>query len=435
DLTVPTTCLGNLTLPELTVDINGAGGIATYVWFFGDNTSSSQASPQHLYAAAENYPIELQVTAVNGCSALATADAEVLSPPFAAFAVSNACVNTPFALISTGESGSDPVISWVWEVEAMGTFEGEVSEVTFPSSEFFQVTLTVTSENGCQDEQSLQIPVFELPEPDFSFDPAIGLPPLDVTFVNLTPNAETYLWNFGDAQSSSQFDPVHTYLEEGTLSISLQATNVYGCIGTSEQEISLIEPRLDLSIEQLYLEETPFGIQTTIAVVNFGNYLVDLANVIVQQGNGTPVGEELLLNIMPGASAIYTLTSRVQPTDQTDAYVCAEINAVSSFPVEETPHNNQLCAGLIVPFEVAAVFPNPATSGGTINLRIVTPTSDVVVVSIYDALGKRVLETVSTEIGIGFTNLEIALPDLQAGVYTIEFFGEQNKLVQTLLVD
>jgi len=435
DLTVPTTCLGELTLPELTVDINGTGGIATYAWFFGDNTSSSQPSPQHLYAAAENYPIELEVTAVNGCYALATAGAEVIAPPFAAFSVSNACVNTAFALVSTGENGSDPVESWIWEVEEVGTFEGEVSEVTFPSAEFFQVTLTVTSENGCQDQQSLQIPVFALPEPDFSFDPAIGLPPLDVTFVNLTPSAETYLWNFGDAQSSTQFAPVHTYLDEGMLAISLQATNIYGCIGTSEQEISLIEPRLDLSIEQLYLEETPFGIRTTIAVVNFGNYFVELASVRLQQGNGTPVGEELLLNIMPGASAIYTLTSRVQSTDQTDAYVCAEIDAVSSLAVEEMPENNQLCAGLIAPFEVAAVFPNPATSGGTINLRVVTPTSEMVVVSIYNAQGKKVVETISTEIGIGFTNLEIALPDLQAGVYTIEFLGEQNQLVQTLLVD
>jgi len=178
-----------------------------------------------------------------------------------------------------------------------------------------------------------------------------------VTFVNLTPSAETYLWNFGDAQSSTQFAPVHTYLDEGMLAISLQATNIYGCIGTSEQEISLIEPRLDLSIEQLYLEETPFGIRTTIAVVNFGNYFVELASVRLQQGNGTPVGEELLLNIMPGASAIYTLTSRVQSTDQTDAYVCAEIDAVSSLAVEEMPENNQLCAGLIAPFEVAAVSP------------------------------------------------------------------------------
>ncbi len=59
----------------------------------------------------------------------------------------------------------------------------------------------------------------------------------------------------------------------------------------------------------------------------------------------------------------------------------------------------------------------------------------MVVVSIYNAQGKKVVETISTEIGIGFTNLEIALPDLQAGVYTIEFLGEQNQLVQTLLVD
>ena len=40
---------------------------ATYLWNFGDNSSSRQADPIHVYSATGNYSVSLQINSTNGC--------------------------------------------------------------------------------------------------------------------------------------------------------------------------------------------------------------------------------------------------------------------------------------------------------------------------------------------------------------------------------
>lgn len=58
---------------------------------------------------------------------------------------------------------------------------------------------------------------------DFSASPSTGVGPLTVTFTNLTtsPTYDTYLWNFGDGQSSTLVNPTHTYSNTGSYTASL----------------------------------------------------------------------------------------------------------------------------------------------------------------------------------------------------------------------
>src|SRR5690606_1720187 len=52
----------------------------------------------------------------------------------------------------------------------------------------------------------------------FTASPTFGAPPLAVTFTNLTypqDPANTYLWDFGDGQTSTDASPTHTYTGEG----------------------------------------------------------------------------------------------------------------------------------------------------------------------------------------------------------------------------
>ena len=48
----------------------------------------------------------------------------------------------------------------------------------------------------------------------FSYDPEIGNPPLEVQFTDTTSGmglVESRLWDFGDGNTSTEEDPVHTY--------------------------------------------------------------------------------------------------------------------------------------------------------------------------------------------------------------------------------
>lgn len=51
---------------------------------------------------------------------------------------------------------------------------------------------------------------------------------LTVTFNNTTTGASTYLWDFGDGQTSNEMSPVHTYATGGPKVVKLTATNTNG---------------------------------------------------------------------------------------------------------------------------------------------------------------------------------------------------------------
>ena len=60
------------------------------------------------------------------------------------------------------------------------------------------------------------------PQPDFSFaEPVLRGQP--VTFVNQTSGAATYLWEFGDGQTSTLAQPSHSYSQVGSYTVSLTA--------------------------------------------------------------------------------------------------------------------------------------------------------------------------------------------------------------------
>ena len=46
-----------------------------------------------------------------------------------------------------------------------------------------------------------------------------------ITFTNLSKNADRYLWDFGDGQTSTNKDPVHKYKTGGIYYVTLKAMN------------------------------------------------------------------------------------------------------------------------------------------------------------------------------------------------------------------
>ncbi|MBN2413901.1 VCBS repeat-containing protein [candidate division KSB1 bacterium] len=70
---------------------------------------------------------------------------------------------------------------------------------------------------------------FPVTTADFSAQPLTGYAPLAVQFTNLSSEAHTYEWNFGDGSPHTSLkDPEHVYPSEGTYSVTLTATGTYG---------------------------------------------------------------------------------------------------------------------------------------------------------------------------------------------------------------
>src|SRR4030065_301417 len=79
-------------------------------------------------------------------------------------------------------------------------------------------------------------------KPLVSFDAEniTGSYPLNVSFINHSfQGVQTYLWDFGDGQTSTERNPIHTYQNSGTYSVTLTVTGTAG--SSIEKKINLIK--------------------------------------------------------------------------------------------------------------------------------------------------------------------------------------------------
>ncbi|MCC6383601.1 MAG: PKD domain-containing protein, partial [Bacteroidia bacterium] len=60
----------------------------------------------------------------------------------------------------------------------------------------------------------------------------VGCRPLGVSFTNSSVNATSYIWYFGDGNSSTDFEPVHVYSQVGIFQPYMIATSQNGCSDT-----------------------------------------------------------------------------------------------------------------------------------------------------------------------------------------------------------
>lgn len=101
-----------------------------------------------------------------------------------------------------------------------------------------------SSSNSSSSSRSSSVPIVQ-----FTSIPsagAMGLAPLTVRFTDTSLNIPTaWSWDFGDGNTSSDKNPVHTYKYGGRYSVALTATNSAGSTTiTLPNYISVYEPRI-----------------------------------------------------------------------------------------------------------------------------------------------------------------------------------------------
>ncbi len=64
---------------------------------------------------------------------------------------------------------------------------------------------------------------------------------LEVTFENLSKNAVSFVWEFGDGKTSTEKNPVHVYEKYGDYTVTLTAKNGTGAKHVYEDEINLVK--------------------------------------------------------------------------------------------------------------------------------------------------------------------------------------------------
>jgi PKD repeat protein len=238
---------------QFTDNSQGNGNpITQWSWNFGDpgsgaNNSSSMQNPSHTFSIAGTYTVTEIIFNASNCSDTATHTVTVLTSPIANFTADTACFgdSTSFTDLSTSSAGI--ITQHLWQF-GDGTTSTATNPVhAYPAAGNYQVTLTVTTINGCAKDTIKTVIV--LPKPVSAFT-ASAPTCLDNT-VNFTDNSTTmngtihsWVWNFGDGTIVTIFSPAspnvsHLYLTSGIFNVLLTITTTTGCTSSVTNTVEI----------------------------------------------------------------------------------------------------------------------------------------------------------------------------------------------------
>jgi len=254
-------CTNNITL-ENTTNEAGQKGI-TYLWNFGDNTSSTEKSPQaHAYNEPGIYTITLQSSflGMQGCTPTFSKTVYIGKPTITVDAPDNICQNTsiPLAVHSNidGLIRSNQDVTWT---VSSATITGNGANATFNTAGL--ASLTVINKNGCKTSVTKKIDVAPLPKIALTIDPPTGL------CIGTKTNAEAnitngvaiaqYIWapegtngSVHDTTTSNSYS--YQFKNAGAYSYQVTAKGTNGCSATQTQPLSIAEECIDNGFGSAY---------------------------------------------------------------------------------------------------------------------------------------------------------------------------------------
>jgi len=270
--------------------------ITTWTWHFGDGDSSNLQSPVHIYNTPGTYNVSLAIVNSGGFSSTMTHDIVVHPLPNVVVnnpsickgdtavltatgattytwnnsltpgAVKNVFPQITTSYIVTGMNGWGcikkdtavvtvfplPIISLTHDtslcagdtiqlvVGGANTYLWSTSQTT-PIISVSPVVNTVynvaaTDLNGCIVDTLVTVSMYLSPLISFSStpNPAEGCSPVSVSFADeSSPQMQSWLWDFGDGNTSILKTPEHTYTTAGDFDVSLSVETTNGCKGST----------------------------------------------------------------------------------------------------------------------------------------------------------------------------------------------------------
>lgn len=226
--------------------INTSLGADNYWWDFGDsanpNDESTDINPTYTYPGPGQYIVTL--VAEPGVSCTDTAFIELNLYPFLIPNMdANAdCSSQP--VIFTDQSVSDfgVIDSWLWDF-GDGAISGDQNPTyLYGSAGSYTVSLTITTDLGCEETVTENIDISPSPVPSISNTLlCIDQQPIQFSDASVisSGNIVSWAWDFGDTNTSTLQNPSHTYAATGDYTVELIVTSDQGCVSIYEFDFTI----------------------------------------------------------------------------------------------------------------------------------------------------------------------------------------------------
>jgi len=199
------------------------GAVTKRTWDFGDNSTSNETNPKHVYAAAGAYTVKL--TAENGGGSSSKSKFVTLTavPLVAAFKNTINGLTVLFTDQSTGGA-----VSWQWDFGDGTAFDTTQNpQHVYARAGTFTVKLTVRNASGASASATDFITVGgTAPVANFTFEVA----GLRAIFTDAsTGNPTEWSWDFGDGTPAvTTQNATHTFPTPGAYNVTLTVKNIAG---------------------------------------------------------------------------------------------------------------------------------------------------------------------------------------------------------------
>lgn len=220
---------------EVTFTNTTATPIGTSSWDLGDGTIINATNVIHTYTDPGWYDVTLSITSPEGCvkDSLFADLIQVAAVPTASFTADTLIGCPGLEVQFTNTSSPSTGLTYTWDL-GDGTELTDTDPLhTYDSSGTYDVLLTVSTPEGCEDDTLITelIEILPVPEPVFSIQPPAGCIPLTVNFVNQTTDAasQTNEWDLGNGTVVTSTNATGNYPIAGEYTVSLTVTNSIGC--------------------------------------------------------------------------------------------------------------------------------------------------------------------------------------------------------------
>ncbi len=268
---------------QLTVQFTSqsTGNITGWLWDFGDETTSIDPNPSHVYQEAYSYTVSLTVTGPDGSDTETKKNFIQLFIPLAPdadFTREPISINAPMTVQFTDQSTCPATIiirtngglyitsmesapyggitTWSWDFGDGQTSTEQNPTHTYQGPGSYTVRLEVVGPGGSDTETKkdyIHLTMPSVPVANFTATPRSGDGPLVVQFTdNSAGHISSRLWDFGDGTTSTEQNPAHTYMYKNIAdyTVSLSVTGMGGSgTETKTDYIHLNIPPIHVNID------------------------------------------------------------------------------------------------------------------------------------------------------------------------------------------
>ncbi len=203
---------------------------STWTWAFAKGKGSSLQHPSYQYPSAGTFSVQLKVQSDKGCIDSLTQSIVVNPGPTVAFSHQNVCDTIPVVFTNASSVSVGTIRDYLWTFGDGDTAQKRDTNHYYPAEGNYSAQLKIVTDKGCSDSLSKAIEIW--PRTALGFDVDSVCLGNSITFNNRSvTNASSvaYNWTFGDANTSTLKQPMHTYALVDTFEVNLFSTTNKGC--------------------------------------------------------------------------------------------------------------------------------------------------------------------------------------------------------------